>query len=214
MRVLKADEVRLFVDGVDMGEVKNVTMTQEPEEQHPSADFSEYKRALDKALDVGVSIDQTFPAPPIQKYIQALMGSQRTGTVDRDRLVMEARSIARTGAPGDAHGFPLLVDQCANFVNTLDLSLLPWKPTISLRVGPFRPSLEVTITISVEDRETRQPSIVRFSQECFPEDSEHFERFVFELVRKVVLHELDEAWVVNGVRERDPHAGEFKPDGR
>lgn len=58
----------------------------------------------------------------------------------------------------------------------------------------------------VPDRETGADVDLSFSRAIPLHDVETMEQFTFRLLRELYLHEAAEAFLVDGVRTRDPHA--------
>lgn len=78
-----------------------------------------------------------------------------------------------------------------------------------------RPRLvaDLQCIMTVRDRDyPDRITLVTFQRSVSLEDVERrmlgLENAVYDFIREAVLHELDECWLVNGIRTRDPHAGE------
>lgn len=77
-------------------------------------------------------------------------------------------------------------------------------PTVSASIDDSTsdPVLVLHVTVEVPDRDTGEPRAFRHRLAV---PSGDFLTFVRRAVRAVWVHELDEAWHVDGVRAREPH---------
>ena len=88
---------------------------------------------------------------------------------------------------------------------------------VTLREPPYgEKRYRLDVVTAVAERDTGEPTTVTLSHElaaCVVESYAADRRevlldFVYNALRGVLLHELDEAWHVDGVRVKDPHKSE------
>jgi hypothetical protein len=88
-------------------------------------------------------------------------------------------------------------------------ALLPWNLEISVREIDF--NIHVSLMACVPDRDTMLPSGVTFDYtfadyHVAESSDEAVIDLLYSMFRVFVLHELDEAFTLDGVRIKDPHA--------
>jgi hypothetical protein len=101
-----------------------------------------------------------------------------------------------------------------------NISMAPMPGLRKMTVGVTRDSdVELNVTMNVVERDGDQPTDVvfhyRFSGHIFHGMGQAsamamVERGTYDLLRRAVLHELDECWHVAGERVRDPHEHDLK----
>ena len=92
-------------------------------------------------------------------------------------------------------------------VEGLDLSRFPLKMTLYSFVQYYygSPRLSLGLYMDVVERDGTGPLQLTFARDFDTRDPRPDSEIAYEFVRECVLHELEESWLENGWRTRDPH---------
>jgi len=129
--------------------------------------------------------------------------------IERRRIVPFTRSI-RVGR----FLFPTSVVDAFEPIEGLDVSRFPMRIALESRGNGYG-GVEVAVRINVRDRDNPERWIWVTLTTAISEYAIHDEGLVeaalYQFVEHAVKHELDECWLVNGTRTRDPHKGDQRP---
>lgn len=81
-------------------------------------------------------------------------------------------------------------------------------PTLELELSKRKGFYELCAHAEVPERDTGEPNIVIVYTTLKPERAAKFHESARHLVRRLMLHEVDEAYHIDGVRVKDPHRGD------
>lgn len=90
-------------------------------------------------------------------------------------------------------------------VKSYDLSRFPFE--MKFRFNPLDANyFSLTLSLKVLERDTREPTTISLSRSDSTRIThDQLDELIMDMLRYMVMHELEESVFVNGVRKADPH---------